>query len=154
MRAGMVFHPEWSYRARPVANSPMLARVEIWRPTGETPEWNGTDEMSGGYELVWVSRARLQPNKDWRARTKQFAGEYDAVHAIRVQVPIGGNELENQTVDFTKDYIVRVIASPIIGTENLIDQEYVVRNASLSSNAWVHNLLCDFGTRQNGGVDG
>lgn len=154
MRQGGVFHPEWFYRARRTVESAMLATVEIWRPTGEVPVWDGGEEMSAGYELVWVSKARLQPNKDWRARPKEFSGEYDAVHAIRVQVPMNGNELGDQSIDFTKDFIVRVTSSRVVGTEHLVEQEYVVRNASLSANAWVHNLLCDFGTRQNGGVLG
>jgi hypothetical protein len=149
-----VFHPRFYYNPRHSVESAMNVRVEIFKPNkvNQEPHWVAgetfTDEDA--YTLVWRSKARVAPNKDWRARAKEMHMEMDAVHAMRVQVPIGGNELEGAPRDmpFYKDYMVRVIETNVIGTEQLYGFEYIVRNAHISGNAWLHNLLCDTGTRQ------
>lgn len=157
-----VFHPRFFYHARPTVESTMLARVEIYRPTGKQSNWTPGEGMSNdAYELVWVGDARIQPNIDWRAREREFAGEFDATHAVRVQVPMQRNELNAVKVngeyvsyspdpEFYKDFVVKVVASYVKGTDKLVGMKYTVRNAINSSNAWVHNLLCDTGTKTGG----
>lgn len=159
MRRGGAFHPQFFYHARPVIDSLMIARVQVSKPTGELASWTGTGMTNNAYEVVWEGHARIQPNKDWRARTREFAGEFDATQAIRVQLPVAQNELGAVRDDkgkivsygpdpeFAKDYIVQVIDSRVKGTERLEGGQYTVRNAISSSNAWVYNLLCDTGTK-------
>lgn len=144
-----IFHPQFYYHPRPSVNTAQVARVEVYRPSGvDTRHWE-----PGGFTgdpvdtLIWRSQARLQPNNDWRARPKEIQGEFEAIHAVRVQLPIGGNEIGDD-MGFFKDDRVLVIASPVIGAEYLIGDEFFVRNAVNSANLWVHNLLCDLGTKQ------
>lgn len=163
MRTSGIFHPDFFYHTRPTIASAMVARVDIYKPTGEMAEWNGTDGMEDNLlELVWRSNARVQPNIDWRARTRKFVGEFDATQAVRVQVPIGYNELGairddsgeiiqyGPDIEFFMGYVVRLTHAQVTGTESMIGSEYVVRNALKSSNTWVHNLLCDTGTKTGG----
>lgn len=149
MRRGGVFHPKFFYHARPVVESVMTATVEIFEPTGGVPKWDGGTGMSNTYNLVWRGLARIQPNKDWRARPREFAGEFDATQAVRIQVGIGKNEL-GMDVEFHKDFLVRVVEVPVVGAENMVGNEYYVRNALTSSNLWVYNLLCDINTKSGG----
>lgn len=157
------FHPQFFYHARPVVESTMLAGVNIYRPTGNQSTWTPGEGMStDAYELVWMGDARIQPNKDWRARDREFAGEFDATHAVRIQIPMQKNRLGavvdtdgriisyGPEVEFHKDFYVKVTATYVKGTEELINTRYTVRNAVNSSNAWVHNLLCDTGTKSAG----
>lgn len=157
-----LFHPQFYYAHRPIVNSAQVAQVIIYKPTGNITEWvPGADEFGDDlYVKVWEGHARVQPNKDWRARPKEAAGDFDVTHAVRVQIPIGEN-LVGSTFDpvdgrriygvdpvFAKDFRVDVMVSPVKGTERLVGDQFIVRNASISSNAWVHNLLCDTGTKK------
>lgn len=159
MRAGSVFHPLYFYHARPTVNSTMVARVEIWRPTGEHSKWvPGEGQTGGRFEKVWAGNARLQPNKDWRARARDFEGEFVAQQAVRIQIPIGKNEVgavldANDKIieygddpDFGAHYRVYVTETPVKGTEFLMNKTFIVRNALRSTNTWLYNLLCDSDT--------
>jgi hypothetical protein len=154
-----IFHPDFFYHPRTTVESAMIARVKIYKPTGVPADWVPSVGMDNdGYILVWEGPARVQPNKDWRARPKEVAGEFNAVHAVRVQIPVGRNELggvksgdrfSSYGVDpaFAKDYRVDVVDMPVIGTIRMEDKALTVRNALVSSNAWLINLLCDVGTK-------
>jgi hypothetical protein len=143
-----IFHPQFFYHPRPTVESGMLAKVEIYKPTGKLPEWEGPGKgMSDeGYELIWRGPARIQPDKDWRARVRNFGGEMSGIFAVRVQVPINKNELGPDR-RFRKDYRVDIIEAPVEGTETLEGMSLYVRNAVNSANAWLYNLLCDTDTR-------
>lgn len=139
----------------------MLARVTVFQPTGETPEWDGGDGLTGAFwNRVWFGQARIQPNKDWRARPKEVGGVFDATQAVRVQIPIGKNELGAVKVDgkfvtygidpeFAKDFRVDIDFMPTTGSKVMETKQLIVRNALISSNAWAYNLLCDVGTNAN-----
>jgi hypothetical protein len=155
-----IFHPLFATHPRTTVNSAQLARVEVYEPTGNTADWTPGVGIADNLEtLVWKGQARVQPNKDWRARPREFGGEFDATHAIRVQLGIGKNEVgatldvDNKIVTygpdvmFHKDFIVVPIFLPVNGTEVMEGQKLYVRNAEISSNAWVYNLLCDTGTK-------
>lgn len=155
-----IFHPRFYYHARPVVESPMITKLELYKPTGAHPEWTAADSVTTSpFELVWKGLGRVQPNKDWRAREREFANEFNATQAVRIQFPIGRNLL-GATYDgdgkltaygddpaIKKDYMVEVISSAITGTEDLVGMRFFVRNAINSGNSWVHSLLCDTGTR-------
>jgi len=110
-------------------------------------------------ELVWRGYGRVQPNKDWRARTRNHANEFNATHAMRVQIPINKNllgavyDVDGNIVSygiepiFAKDFVLRVMEAGVSGTEELVGVPLTVRNALNSSTPWVHNLLCDAGTK-------
>lgn len=157
-----IFHPDFFYMPRRSLNTTQIVEVEVYERTGETTQWTPVAGMSGNiYNLVWRSNARLQPNKDWRARPREFSKEFDDVHAVRIQLPIGKNlfgaeydPLDPTKIiaygvdpDWAKDYEVRVVSSRVTGTERLDGTTYVVRNAINSGNAWLYNLLCDVGTK-------
>lgn len=156
-----IFHPDFFYMPRPTVNSAQLAKVRVLHPTGATAHWvPGSGISTDMYDAIWEGQARLQPNKDWRARPREVQNEYGAVHAIRVQLPIGMNLFgatydENDQVTaygpepaFSKDDVVLVLESPVIGSETLVGDRYVVRNAKNSANLWLHNLLCDTETKE------
>lgn len=146
-----IFHPNFYYMPRTGLETAMVATVEVYRPNGtEGEHWEpGGFVGSSNNALIWRSKARVQPNKDWRARVRAMQGEFDATHAVRFQLPIGGNELAGKPKDvaFYKDDLVRVIGSPVVGSEGLLGNRFVVRNAINSANLWLHNLLCDVGTK-------
>jgi hypothetical protein len=162
MRVGGFFHPKYVTHVRPVVESSQIARAEVYKPTGQHPQWVAGEGMKDNMlELVWQGAARVQPNIDWRARVRDVAGEFDATMAVRIQLPIGknefggvkeGNEWVSYGIDpiFSLGYVVRVVGTPVTGSEILQHRDYTVRNALPSSNQWVHNLLCDVGTNPNG----
>lgn len=162
MKVGTVFHPRYPYHARPVANGRMTATIEVYATNGQHEEWEpGVGMVNPGRTLIWKSKGSVQPNIDWRARTRDHAGEFNATMAVRFDLPIGMNEVGAVKVDgkivsygpdpvFALGDIVIVTESPVSGTESLIGREYTVRNALPSSYMWQHNLLCDVGTNING----
>lgn len=164
MRKNGIFHPQFFYHARPVVESAMIAEVEVYRATGAVPEWTGGETMADNmFNLIWSGKGRVQPNKDWRARPREFAGEFTATQAVRIQLGIGKNEfgavLDGQgnvitygeDVEFRKDDVVIVTNVHVKGAEFLEGNRYFVRNAQSSSNTWIYNLLCDIDTKSGGG---
>ena len=151
MKSTGIFHPEFFYHARPTVESAMIADVEIFSPTGEQTNWvPGVGIEDNLYVKRWEGKARVQPNKDWRARAREQGLEFGATQAVRIQVGIGTNKLTgpNASEDFSKDWLVIVTNSDVVGTEVMEGTRYYVRNAEKSSNAWLHNLLCDTNTRE------
>ena len=145
-----IFHPDFFYHPRTAVESAMIIDVEIYKPTGADSEWTpGVGMANNMYQLVWTGKARVQPDKDWRARAREAAGEYTAVQAVRIQVGIGKNTFTGPAASeaFEKDYLVRVVDTHVIGTGEMIANRYIVRNALNSGNKWVHNLLCDAQTK-------
>lgn len=151
-----VFHPDFFYHPRPVVEAAQTTLVEIYEPTGETIEWMpGQTTVDNTLRLAWKGRARVQPNKDWRARARNFGQEADVTHAVRVQIAIGRNE-QGATYDvagkitaygpdpkFAKDFVVICKESAVTGTSELMGIHLTVRNAINSTNLWQYNLLCD-----------
>lgn len=163
MRAGGVFHPDYFYHIRPSVNSTQIARAKVYAPTGERANWTpGVGiPVNTTKVLVWEGYARFQPNRDWRARPRNHAGEHVSTHAIRVQLPIGQNEFgavldaDDNIISYGEDPIfesgfwVEAVDVPVTGSDALENlQNLVVRNALRSSNSWLYNLLCDVGTAE------
>jgi hypothetical protein len=140
--------PRWVYASRKVPSGFMEATIEIFRPAPqnsepvfdpETGTWSG-----GPVTYLFRGRARVQPNKDWRARNREFAREETAEHAVRVQVEFGSNTIEGSDgvlPEFRLGDRIRVTSSP--HDTALEDYIFTVRNPTSSSNAWLRNLLCD-----------
>ena len=151
MRTTRIFHPLFAYHPRSSLATSYTNLIEIFSPTGVTEDYLPGQPSSdiGPYTLEWRGLARVQPNNDWRARTRDVAADFDGTQAVRIQFGILRNELKpDATHDphFAKDWMVRIISTPVEGTESLQDRDLFVRNAINSGNKWQHNLLCDVGT--------
>ena len=157
---GGVFHPLFAYHARPSIESSQQALVNVYAPTGGTAEWTpGVGMANTTTALVWTGYARIQPDKDWRARARDHGNEFNAVQAVRVQLGIGKNllgavkdatgKITAYGVDpeFKKDFVVCIQETNITGTEGLVGQSLTVRNTLTSTVPWSYKLLCDTGTK-------
>lgn len=155
-----IFHPAFAYHMRPTVETSQQVKMEVYAPTGVVSEWvPGTGMSAVTQTLVWRGYGRVQPDKDWRARARMQGNEFDAVQAVRVQLPIGKNllgallDIDGNVVTygndplFAKDYIIKVTEIPVTGSEIMIGKQLVVRNALSSGTRWSHNLLCDAGTK-------
>lgn len=163
MRRGGVYDPRFIQRMMPVASSlASLARCTIFRPDGERPTWTPGVGVSDSSEQIWAGVCRVQPNMDWRARVRDFDGEYDATTAVRIDLPMNKNEFgatldaNNNIVAYSPDPIFalgdHVIIVTVVGPgqETLLDKTFTVRNALPSTTMFQHNLLCDIGTSLHG----
>lgn len=155
-----IFHPNFAYHPRLALSGSQQTLVEVFKPTGGTAKWvPGTGMENNTLEKVWRGYARVQPNIDWRARTREHGNEFNSTHAVRIQLSIGRNllgavlDVDGKVVTygddptFAKDFIVMVVESPVSGTQGLLDKPFVVRNALTNDKAWLYNLLCDTGTK-------
>lgn len=164
MRVGGVFHPDFFYTPRRTTDTTQLSLIEIYDLTPSAAEWYpGIGLEVEPDELVWRGLARVQPNKDWRSRPREVQFEFDAVQAIRVQIPIGKNQVGGTYDDvserytaygddphFIKDMRVNIIDGPVKGYQLMEGTNMYIRNAVQSQNLWLYNLLCDVKT---GGVN-
>lgn len=165
MRSGGIFHPQFFYAPRRTTDTSQLVDLEIFALTPDSPDWVPEVGLTVTPDVkVWVGKGRVQPNKDWRARPREVQFEYDAVQAVRVQIPIGKNLLgavwdpvQNRYTSygtdphFIKDMRVRIVGGPVKGFEMMEGDNLYVRNAIQNQNLWVYNILCDTKT---GGVIG
>lgn len=163
MRKGGVFDPRRIAHVQHSINTTLVARAAIFRPNPERPGWEpGVGNTDAAFTQIWEGRCRVQPNIDWRARVRDFEGEYDATMAVRFNLPFNRNEF-NAVRDtngiithFAQDPVfalgdtVRVLAIAGPGQETLLGKSYTVRNALPSSDMFAHNLLCDVGTSLHG----
>lgn len=164
MRVGGIFHPDFFYTPRRTVETAELVHIKIYQLTPGGGEWEpGVGMVIEPDTLVWEGQGRFQPNKDWRSRPREVQFEYDAVQAVRIQIPIGRNLLgatydtiaERYTAygtdpEFVKDMRVEVIDGPVKGFENTEGKNLYIRNAIQNQNLWQYNLLCDTKT---GGSD-
>lgn len=123
----------------------MIHDIVIYRMSGGTisldPE---TGEVSGGelFEL-WRGNARIQPNKDWRARGVESGSDPQMVQYTRIQIPLNK---QGPVPDIRVQDIIAV--QEMKDTEDWVFNHTLhswtlfVRNAQNSSNRWLYNLLC------------
>lgn len=123
----------------------MIHDIVIYRMSGDPVSLNPeTGEVSGGdLTELWRGPARIQPNKDWRARTVESANDPQMVQYTRVQIPLSKS-----------GPVPNIRVQDIIAVQQMQDtQDWVfnhtleawtlfVRNAQNSSNRWLYNLLC------------
>ena len=148
LRGRGTLDPRYFRHATPVIEGDMTAHIVILRPHDgtEEPFWDKDLEqwLMPDNDPIWEGMARIQPNKDWRARNREFAREETAEHAVRVQVEFGSNTIDGSDgvlPEFRLGDRVRVLSSP--HDNALEDYIFTVRNPISSSNAWLRNLLCD-----------
>ena len=161
MRVGGVFHPDFFYVPRRTTDTTQLVDIDIFFLTPESETWDPGVGISVTPDVkAWTGKARVQPNKDWRARPREVQFEYDAVQAVRIQIPIGKN-LVGATFDpndpkkvlaygedphFSKDMRVKLKDGPVEGFQIMEGDNLYIRNAVQSQNLWLYNLLCDIKT--------
>lgn len=164
MRVGGVFHPDFFYAPRRTVETAALTHIKIYALTPNGAEWEpGVGLVVEDDTLVWEGLGRFQPNKDWRARPREVQFEFDAMQAVRIQIPIGKNRVGAVYDDlrgrytsygtdphFIKDMRVEVIGGPVKGFEIIEGDNLYIRNALQSQNLWHYNLLCDTKTGGNG----
>lgn len=160
MRTGGVFHPNFFYAPRPTLKTTQLVEVNIYKIAPNGGEWTpGVGNTGPKDTLVWNGKGRVQPNKDWRSRPREVQYEYDAVQAVRVQIPIAQNLVgavwdpdENRYTsygpdpEFVKDMRVEIVDGPVLGFESSDGKDLWIRNAVQNQNLWLYNLLCDVKT--------
>lgn len=165
MRAGGIFHPNFFYAPRRTLNTSYLTELKIYRLTPNAIDWEFGEEPTVEPDvLVWHGMGRFQPNKDWRSRPREVQFEYDAVQAVRIQIPIGKNLVGSRRdptteeiieygsdPDFVKDMRVQVVSGNVEGFQMMEDDNLYIRNAIQNQNLWHYNLLCDTKT---GGTEG
>lgn len=164
MRSGGIFHPQFFYAPRRTTSTSQLVDIDIFALAPNGGEWVPGVGMAVTPDVkVWSGKARVQPNKDWRARPREVQFEYDAVQAVRVQIPIGKNLLGavkdpvtgrytsyGNDPHFVKDMRVKILGGPVKGFKIMEGDNLYIRNAIQNQNLWVYNLLCDTKT---GGVN-
>lgn len=163
MRTPTVFDPRFITHMMPTVNSTFVARARVYRAQSTRPNWEpGVGNVDGTYEPIWEGPCRVQPNIDWRARTRDNEGEIDATMAVRIDLPMMRNEYgatldasgkivtyaDDPEFTFGDTLEVTVPAGPGQGT--LLRKHFTVRNALPSTTMWHHNLLCDVGTTRHG----
>lgn len=151
MRGTGIFHPQFKYHARPTVESAMRDRIEIFEPTGQPAQWVPGQGMTDNvWRLVYRGPARLQPDQDWKARDRNFASEHTAVLAIRIGIPVHGNELDpaDPTAPFiAKGYKVVVIDPDPESAEWLEGSDLIIRNPLQATQKWLRTFVADTGTR-------
>lgn len=163
MRRGSVFDPRMIDHVQPTVNSLLPARCQVFRPNGTRPGWEpGVGNTPGAFDQIWEGDCRVQPNIDWRARVRDFEGEYDATMAVRFNLPFHKNEFgatrdaNNKIIEYANDpefalgdsIVVLSLGGP--GERTLLDKRFTVRNALPSTTMFQHNLLTDVGTSLHG----
>lgn len=163
MRTPSVFDPRYIAHVQPTINSTMLARATVRRPNAERPGWEpGVGNTTSAYVQIWAGACRVQPNIDWRARVRDFQGEYDATMAVRINLPMHKNELGAvrdalgniltyaDDPEFALGDVVELTELAGPGQRTLLGKAFTVRNALPSTTMFQHNLLCDVGTTFHG----
>lgn len=145
LNARRALDPRWITHHRMVPEGFMIHPITIYRQASGTPQWDpATGTVTGG-ELVplWSGNARIQPNKDWRARTVEAGVDMQVVQYTRVQIPLR----KQGVVPTVKPFDV-IAASDKADTEDWVFNHDLdawtlyVRNPENSSNRWVYNILC------------
>lgn len=157
LRGRGILHPRYFRHAVPSLETDYVALIEITRDdVNADPVWDEDAKqwVSQPLPLLWRGMARLQPNKDWRARNRTWAGEETAEHAVRVQLNLYKNLLVPKEVwpapmvDVKHGDFVTVIRNQ--NDPSLELHQFVVRNSMGASDSWHRTLLCDvpLGSRQ------
>lgn len=164
MRRTAVYDPRFIRSMQPAAiGLASLIRCAVFRTIGDRPGWvAGSGNTPDTVTKLWEGFCRVQPMIDMRARAGDFAGEYDAVEAVRFNLPFERNEfgatldINNKIVTYGDDPVfaygdmidVTQVFNP--GQQVLLPKRFTVRNALSSTTALQHDLLCDVGASLHG----
>lgn len=133
----------WPLHHRTVPAGWQPSTILIARRAETEAVWNPvTNQVTGGQlELVYWGQARVQPNKDWRARRRNGENSPLVQHAVRIQAP---QDLCPQT---EVGDLVGVFESPY--DSGLEEYVFHIRNPLESSNSWGRSFLGDIDLTNN-----
>lgn len=123
----------------------MIAQISIHRVVNGRAEWDPAtgDVVGPNSEFVWTGQARVQDNKDWRARNVEAGTDPQMVQYARIQIPITP---DNRPPIIEVNDIIYVLPPDPESTwrhdPDLSRYTFHVRNSMNSSNPWLRNLLC------------
>lgn len=127
----------------------MVSHVRIFRIEGDTARWDPDTGINGPQPVqLWEGRARVQDNKDWRARHVRSASDPEMLQYTRVQIPIKQHEggITERVPHFYTGDIVEVLDAAVMSAYDLdldlSSWRLRVRNSMNSSYPWLRNLLC------------
>lgn len=128
----------------------MIASIEIYRQEDARPRWDeeSGELIGGGLETLWTGQARVQDNKDWRARAVRAASDPQLVHYVRVQIPLLQHDegITTRVPHLRRGDLIRVV-EPDPDSFWALDPDLSkwvlrIRNTVNSSNPWLRNILC------------
>lgn len=157
---------KWMTQHRPVAVGAQVCGVVAWVPKVVDNGWNplnpdgdtAFDESSSNVDIRYIGTARVQPNKDWRARYIESPAQIPVQHAWRIQLDYDGNRSDplqpnavspiyHELRDTPVGTMIRLISlgegETVLRASMLSKFTFFVRNISESSNSWVRTLMCD-----------
>lgn len=145
LNARRALDPRWITNHAIVPKGFMIATITIHRVVDGRAEWDpATGDVSpDNFETVWTGQARIQGNKDWRARHVESAVDPQMVHYARIQIPLTSDN--RPPVIETDDVIFATPPDPNSTwrhDEDLSRYTFRVRNTLNSSNPWIRNILC------------
>ena len=146
--------PEWAFHHRETVSGSMMCRVELSRTSAIdrgswTPDKGFGDVSAVTETLIYRGIARVQPNKDWRARKQEYETEAVVEHAYRIQLAFDGQELSGKgfpQVILPEDRVKVIEVASLRGVAidpAIKNFDFIVRNSVAGSNYWVRTLLCD-----------
>lgn len=142
------FDPRWMTYHRKVVRGPMMSTIQWWRPEGDL-RWDAqTNELAGAAKiLLWEGPARVQDNKDWRARDAHSASDPQMLQYVRVQIPLDDPDAGPPPPLNVQDIGIVVDAEVSSNSSWPLDRELSrwrlhVRNTLNSSYPWLRNVLC------------
>lgn len=154
-----IFDPRFTRGIAVVGEGAFNVSVLVRRPVRAPGSQHNFDTGERGpaepFQSLWSGPARAQPNKDWRARGYEFAGETTVFQAMRFQLPLVDGEwevgLDQSQMEFRDEDQVLITATAFSKLEMIKRFVYIVRNPIVSGNAGLQNLLCDVDLK--GGVN-
>lgn len=131
--------PRWPLHHRSVPEGFQVATILIVRRQDVPPTWDPLTGATSGdsIETIYFGKARLQPNKDWRARRKVAENAPMVQHAFRVQMP------SKECPPVLWGDIIACFTDPFNDDSDLTRYLLHVRNPTESSNTWGRSVLCD-----------
>lgn len=128
-----------------------LVLVRRRKPEGSlgAAEW---DYEAGRYRgsdftTLWAGQARVQPNKDWRAKSYEFANMTTAMQACRFSLPlmdgVWNGFLAPEDRHFEDEDQIIIEHNFFPGLDAIKRFTFIVRNDLISGNAGLQNILAD-----------
>lgn len=137
------------------------AKIAVYdHPQGGSAQWTPDGGVATkDVKPIYIGWASLTPNKDWRARNREWGGEATATHAYRIQIldldeNLAYEDYENDRLDptkrvkFAEGMLVEVLE--MRGDSRAEGLSLTVRNAVTDNNMWQQTLLCDMDTGKTG----
>ena len=146
LNARRTLDARWMEHHRKTVKGFMISHIEIYRGA-EDPRWDAATDSIVGPEpvLLWKGPARLQANKDWRARDVRSASDPQMIQFIRVQVPMN-DPVAGRVPHLRPSDTIRVLDGHVPDNweldPDLARWRLRVRNTLNSSYPWLRNILC------------